>query len=191
MSTRYPNKTFPFSALICKKHRKILAKLIIQSHSTPIEDPDTANECNYDDNRVAEVLETMKILDDLSLVLENSPVKFQVTKPVEELQGSALRYLRKKVNAMQKQAVIKLFMLLQVKEICSKIFCFLKKMQQLMFHQKLRNFIMHLFQAVVAMKNVSFYQLYQIHTVKEKSRSYSTVQGIFLIKQKSYLTFNR
>ena len=50
----------------------------------------------------------MKILDDLSLVLENSPVKFQVTKPVEELQGSALRYLRKKVNAMQKQAVIKL-----------------------------------------------------------------------------------
>ena len=31
-----------------------------------------------------------KILDNLSLVLENSPVKFEVTKTVEELQPSAL-----------------------------------------------------------------------------------------------------
>ena len=189
MSTRYPNKTFPFSALICKKHRKILAKLIIQSHSTPIEDPDTANECNYDDNCVAEVLETMKILDDLSLVLENSPVKFQVTKPVEELQGSALRYLRKKVNAMQKQAVIKLLEHVAPGQgNLLKNILFPKKNATIDVLPEIEKL---LFQAVVAMKNVSFYQLYQIHTVKEKSRSYSTVQGIFLIKQKSYLTFNR
>ena len=35
------------------------------------------------------------------------------------------------------------------------------------------------------------YSLYQIHTVKQKLWSYLTVQGIFLIKEKSYLTFNR
>lgn len=29
--------------------------------------------------------EHQKILDDSSLVLENSPVKFQVTKPIDEL----------------------------------------------------------------------------------------------------------
>ena len=82
-------------------------------------------------------------------------------------------------------------MLLQDKEISSRICCFLKKIQQVMFTQKLRNFIMHLFQAIVTMKNVSFYPLYQIHTVKQKSGSYSTAQVIFLIKQKRHLTFNK
>ena len=89
LSTWYPNKTFPFGALICMKHRKELAKPIIHSHSTPIEDPDTANECNSDDNYVPGVFETTlqdwKILVNLSLVLESSPVQFKVTKPVEEL----------------------------------------------------------------------------------------------------------
>ena len=42
LSTQYPNKTFPFGTLICIKHRKELAKPIMHSHSTPIENPDTA-----------------------------------------------------------------------------------------------------------------------------------------------------
>ena len=100
LSTQYPNKTFPFGALICKKHRKELAQPIIHSHSTLIEDPDTANECNSDDSYVPDVFKTtpqdQKILDNLSLVLENSPVKFQLTKPVQELQSSTLCSLRKK-----------------------------------------------------------------------------------------------
>ena len=81
LSTQYPNKTFPFGALICMKHRKELAKPIIHTHSTPIEDPDTANKCNSDNNYIPDVFKTtpqdQKILDNLSLVLENSPVKFQ------------------------------------------------------------------------------------------------------------------
>ena len=81
LSTQYPNKAFPFGALICTKHRKELAKPIIHTHSAPIEDPDTANKCNSDNNYVPDVFETtpqdQKILDNLSLVLENSPVKFQ------------------------------------------------------------------------------------------------------------------
>ena len=44
LSTRYRTETFPFGALICTKYRKELAKPTIHSHSTPIEDPDTANE---------------------------------------------------------------------------------------------------------------------------------------------------
>ena len=98
--------------LIYAKHRKELAKPTIHSHSTPLEDPDTANECNSDDNYVPDVFRStsqdQKILDNLSLVLENSPVKFQVTKPVKELQPSIFRYLRKKVNEIQKQSVNKL-----------------------------------------------------------------------------------
>ena len=112
LSTWYPNKAFPFGALICTKHRKELAKAIIHSHSSPIEDPITANEYNSDDNYVPDVFETTpqdwEILDNLSLVLENSPIKFQVTKCVEELQPSTLRYLRKKLNKKQKQSVNKL-----------------------------------------------------------------------------------
>ena len=49
-----------------------------------------------------------EILDNLSLVLKNSPVKFQVTKPVEELWPSTLHNLTKKVNETQKQSVNKL-----------------------------------------------------------------------------------
>ena len=82
-------------------------------------------------------------------------------------------------------------MLLQVKEICSRICCFLKKIQQLMFPQKLRNFIVHLFQTFVAMKNAPFCPWYQIHAVKQKSWSYSTVLGIFLIKQKKTSYFQQ
>ena len=112
LSTRYPNNTFPFGALICMKHRKELTKPIIHSHSTPIEDPDNANEYNSDDNYVPDVFETtpqdQEILDNLSLVLEKSPVKFQVPKPVEELQPSTLHNLTKKVNEIQKQSVNKL-----------------------------------------------------------------------------------
>ena len=89
LSIWYPNKTFSFDALICMRHRKKIAKPIIHGNSTPTEDPDTAIECNYDGNYVPDVFKTTpqdrKILNNLSLVLENSPVKFQVTKPVEEL----------------------------------------------------------------------------------------------------------
>ena len=165
LSTLYPDKTFPFGALIYTELRKELAKPIIHSHSLPIEDPDTASECNSDGNYVPDVFTTTpqdrKILDNLSVVLENSPIKFQVTKPVEELQPSTLCYLRKKEMKYRNSLSINFWnMLLQVKEICSRICCFLKKIQQSMFPQKLRIFIMHLFQAVVTMKNVPFYPLH-------------------------------
>ena len=68
MSTENPNQTFPFSALIYTKHRKKLAKQIIHSYSTPSEDPDTANECNSDDNYVPVRKNTLKLEKiDLSL----------------------------------------------------------------------------------------------------------------------------
>ena len=38
-----------------------------------------------------------------------------------------------------------------------------------MFPQKLKNFIIHFFQAVVTIKNVPFYPLYEIRAVKQKS----------------------
>ena len=44
--------------LIYAKHRKELAKPTIHSHSTPLEDPDTANECNSDDNYVPDVFQS-------------------------------------------------------------------------------------------------------------------------------------
>ena len=73
LPARYSNKIFPFGALICAEHRKELAKPIIPSHSTPIQDPDTANECNFDDNYVPDVFNTtpqdQKISDNFSLVL--------------------------------------------------------------------------------------------------------------------------
>ena len=76
LSTWYPNKTVPFGALICTKHGKELAKAIIHSHSSPIEDPITAKEYNSNDNYVPDVFETTpqdwEILDYLSLVLESS-----------------------------------------------------------------------------------------------------------------------
>ena len=104
--------TFLFGALICTKHRKELAKPIIHSHSISIQVPDTANEYNSDDNYIPDVFQTTtqdwEKLDNLSLVLENSPVKFQVTKRVEECQPSTLHYLRKKVNEIKKQSVNKL-----------------------------------------------------------------------------------
>ena len=168
---QYPNKTFPLGALICTKHRKELAKPIIHSYSTSTEAPDTATECNSDGNYVPDVFETtprdQKILDDLSLVLENSPVKFQVTPPVEELQPSTLRYLRKKVNEIQKQSVNKL-----VEHVAPGQGNLLKN---ILFPEKNTTIDVpseiekHLLQAVVIMKNVSFYPLYQIHTVKQKS----------------------
>ena len=78
-----------------------------------MQDPNTANECNSDGNYLPDVFKTtpedQKILDDLSLVLENSPVKLKVTKLVDKLQVSTLCYVKKKrVNEIQKQSVNKL-----------------------------------------------------------------------------------
>ena len=130
--------------------------------------------------------EDRKILDVSSLILENSPVKFQVTRLVDELQLSTLRYLRKKVNKIQKQSIYKHvargwgnWLMVQAEEIGWKICRLLKTIHATMFPQNFRNFLTHLFQGVVTIKNVPFYPLYQIHTVKQKSWSYSTVQGIF------------
>ena len=65
-----------------------------------MQDPNTANECNSDGNYLPDVFkatpEDQKILDDLSLVLENSPVKLKVTKLVDKLQVSTLCYVKKK-----------------------------------------------------------------------------------------------
>ena len=65
-----------------------------------MQDPNTANECNSDSNYLQDVFKTtpedQKILDDLSLVLENSPVKLKVTKLVDKLQVSTLCYVKKK-----------------------------------------------------------------------------------------------
>ena len=169
MSTWYPNITFPFGTLICTKG---ISKT--NSHSTASEDPDMANEYNSDDSYVPDVFKTtsqdQEILDNISLVLENSPVKFQVTKHVEELQPSILHYLRKKVNKIQKQFVNKLLEHVAPRQgnlLGNMLFS--EKIQQFMFFQKLRNFMTHLFQAVVTTKNVPFYPLYQIHAIKQKS----------------------
>ena len=82
------------------KPREELAKPTIHSHSTQTEDPDAANESNSDDNYLTDVFETtpqdQEILDNLSLVLENSPVEFQITKTAEELQPSTFTVPKKK-----------------------------------------------------------------------------------------------
>ena len=168
MSTWYPNITFPFGALICTKG---IGKT--NSHTTASEDPDTANEYNSDDSYVPDVFKTtsqdQEILGNISLVLEKSPVKFQVTKHVEELQPSILRYLRKKVNKIQKQFVNKLLehVAPRQRNLLGNML-FSEKIQQFMFFQKLRNFMTHLFQAVVTTRNVPFYPLYQIRAIKQK-----------------------
>ena len=65
-----------------------------------MQDPNTANECNSNGNYLPDVFkatpEDQKILNDLSLVLENSPVKLKVTKLVDKLQVSTLCYVKKK-----------------------------------------------------------------------------------------------
>ena len=95
-----PIRLFPFGALICMKPREELAKPTIHSHSTQTEDPDAANESNSDDNYLTDVFETtpqdQEILDNLSLVLENSPVEFQITKTAEELQPSTFTVPKRK-----------------------------------------------------------------------------------------------
>ena len=94
------------------KPREELAKPTIHSHSTPTEHPDAANESNSDDNYLTDVFKTtpqdQEILHNLSLVLENSPVEFQITKTAEELQPSTFTVPKKKSNEIQKLSVNKL-----------------------------------------------------------------------------------
>ena len=101
---KFPTQTFPFGLQICTKHKK---KLSNQTTSASIgsNPPEIHDKYSYDSVYVPEHFEatpeSRKVLDELSSIIEKSPMKFQISKPVSTLQLRTLRYVKKRVNEIQ------------------------------------------------------------------------------------------
>ena len=74
---------------------------------TSNQDDNDANDPVLTPENYGSTPESRQTITDLSTLMEVSPVKFQVTKPVEDLKPSTFRYLKKKILEVQEEAVKK------------------------------------------------------------------------------------
>ena len=110
LSELFPNQTIPFGLLTCTKHRKQLSDLTVPNSKEP-NLPEIHDECSSDSVYVPEQFETTpksrQALDDILSIIEQSSMKFQISKPFSTLQPSTLRCIKHKVNGIQVESIKK------------------------------------------------------------------------------------
>ena len=111
LSERFPNQTILFGSLTCTEHGKQLSDPTAPNSKKP-NLPEIHDECSSDSVYAHEHFETTlksrQALDEILSIIEQSSMKFQISKPVSPLQPSTLHYIKHKVNGVQVESIKKI-----------------------------------------------------------------------------------